>query len=116
MYRMRVLAAPGTALAASCVVTAAPAQAIGAPNIPRGKRPATRVNPAGLTSRQVDVLKLVASGLTNSEIADRLVVSTRTVDHHVSAILTRLHVNSRREAAGQAVALGLVTGTGAISV
>ena len=89
---------------------------IGAPNIPRGRRPATRVNPAGLTSRQVDVLKLVATGLTNAQIADRLVVSTRTVDHHVSAILTRLHVNSRREAAGQAVALGLVTGQGAISV
>ncbi len=89
---------------------------IGASNIPRGRRPATRVNPAGLTSRQVDVLKLVATGLTNAEIADRLVVSTRTVDHHVSAILTRLHVNSRREAAGQAVALGLVTGEGAVSV
>ena len=89
---------------------------IGATNIPRGRRPATRVNPAGLTSRQVDVLKLVATGLTNAQIADRLVVSTRTVDHHVSAILTRLHVNSRREAAGQAVALGIVTGEGAISV
>jgi DNA-binding NarL/FixJ family response regulator len=89
---------------------------IGVPNIPRGRRPTTRVNPAGLTSRQVDVLKLVATGLTNAQIADQLVVSTRTVDHHVSAILTRLHVNSRREAAGQAVALGLVTGAGAISV
>jgi DNA-binding NarL/FixJ family response regulator len=89
---------------------------IGALNIPRGRRPATRVNPAGLTSRQVEVLRLMATGLTNAEIAGRLVVSTRTVDHHVSAILTRLHVTSRRQAAGQAVALGLVTGEGAIPV
>jgi ATP/maltotriose-dependent transcriptional regulator MalT len=89
---------------------------IGASHIPRGRRGATRLNPAGLTSRQVDVLKLVATGLTNAQIAARLVVSTRTVDHHVSAILTCLHVNSRREAAGQALALGLVAGDGAISV
>ena len=66
---------------------------------PRGPQPATRANPAGLTGRQVDVLELLAEGLTNAEIAARLVVSTRTVDHHVSAILTRLGLSSRREVA-----------------
>ena len=82
---------------------------LGATRIPRGRLRATRENPAGLTQRQVDVLALLATGLTNSEIADRLVVSTRTVDHHVSAILTRLDVGTRRDAARRAAVLGLVS-------
>jgi DNA-binding NarL/FixJ family response regulator len=45
------------------------------------------------------VLGLLAEGLTNAEIADRLVVSVRTVDHRVAAILAKLNVGSRREAA-----------------
>ena len=53
------------------------------------------------------MLALLATGLTNAEIAERLVVSTRTVDHHVSAILTRLDVASRRDAARRAAELGL---------
>ena len=59
----------------------------------------TRANPAGLTDRQLEVLELLAEGLTNAEIAGRLVVSVRTVDHHVAAILAKLNVGSRREAA-----------------
>jgi DNA-binding CsgD family transcriptional regulator len=80
---------------------------LGVARIPRGRLRTTRENPAGLTHRQVDVLALLATGLTNAEIADRLVVSTRTVDHHVSAILTRLEVGSRRDAARRAADLGL---------
>jgi DNA-binding NarL/FixJ family response regulator len=68
----------------------------------------TRSNPAGLTDRQVDVLLLVRDGLTNAEIAERLYLSVRTVDHHVAAILDKLEVPSRREAADRAVQLGLV--------
>ena len=49
---------------------------------------------------------LLAEGLTNAEIADRLVVSVRTVDHHVAAILAKLNVGSRREAARAAADLG----------
>jgi DNA-binding NarL/FixJ family response regulator len=62
-----------------------------------------------LTDRQLDVLALLADGLTNAEIAERLVVSVRTVDHHVSAILTRLGARTRREAARTARATGLLT-------
>jgi DNA-binding CsgD family transcriptional regulator len=72
---------------------------LGVDSVPRGPQQATRANPSGLTSRQLDVLVLLVEGLTNAEIAKRLVLSTRTVDHHVSAILTKLGVATRQEAA-----------------
>ena len=50
---------------------------------------------------------LLAEGLTNSDIAERLIVSQKTVDHHVSAVLTKLAVSSRRHVAGAAAKLGL---------
>jgi len=62
----------------------------GARGLPRGPRPATRSNPAGLTAREQEVLALVAEGRRNGEIAERLVVSRKTIDHHVSAILRKL--------------------------
>lgn len=70
--------------------------------IPRGQRPATRAHPAGLTPRQVEVLHLLAEGLTNAGIADRLFISAKTADHHVAAILTKLGVHAREEAAALA--------------
>jgi DNA-binding CsgD family transcriptional regulator/tetratricopeptide (TPR) repeat protein len=76
---------------------------LGVTHLPRRR---TRTNPAGLTDRQLEVLGLLAEGLTNAEIADRLVVSVRTVDHHVAAILAKLNVTSRREAARAADNLG----------
>jgi DNA-binding CsgD family transcriptional regulator/tetratricopeptide (TPR) repeat protein len=79
----------------------------GARSVPRGPRPATRANPAGLTARELDVLALLGEGLRNAEIADRLVVSPKTVDHHVSSILTKLAVGNRRDAVTAAAALGL---------
>jgi DNA-binding NarL/FixJ family response regulator len=72
---------------------------LGVTRLPGRPRPRTRANPAGLTDRQLEVLELLAEGLTNAEIAERLVVSVRTVDHHVAAILVKLDVASRREAA-----------------
>ncbi|MDD7927260.1 ATP-binding protein [Actinomycetospora chibensis] len=80
----------------------------GVTRIPARPRTSTRANPAGLTSRQVDVVRLLAEGLTNAEIAARLVISEKTADHHVSAILTKLDVRTRREAAAAARVLGVV--------
>ena len=81
---------------------------MGIKGMPRGPRKETRANSAGLTPRQVDVLELVVQGLTNTEIGDRLFVSPKTVDHHVSALLMKLNVSSRREAAVVARETGLV--------
>jgi DNA-binding CsgD family transcriptional regulator len=79
----------------------------GARGLPRGPRPASQKNPAGLTSRQLEVLVLVAEGLRNAEIAERLVLAEKTVDHHVSAILRKLGVRTRGQASAEAVRFGL---------
>jgi len=81
---------------------------VGARDIPRGPRRSTRANAAELTARELDVLRLVAQGLRNADIAERLVVSHRTVDHHVSAILRKLEARNRSEAAATAARLGLL--------
>jgi DNA-binding CsgD family transcriptional regulator/tetratricopeptide (TPR) repeat protein len=80
---------------------------LGVRSIPRGPRQRTRENPVGLTSRELDVLTLMCDGLRNAEIAQRLVVSEKTIDHHVSAILRKLDVRTRGEASARAVKLGL---------
>jgi DNA-binding CsgD family transcriptional regulator/tetratricopeptide (TPR) repeat protein len=79
----------------------------GAKGLPRGPRSTTRENPAGLTSREVEVLALVAEGMRNADIAQRLFLSEKTVAHHVSAILRKLDVRTRGEAGAAAVRLGL---------
>jgi len=81
---------------------------LGVRGIARGPRLSTRANPAELTAREIEVLCLMAHGLRNSGIGERLFVSPRTVEHHVSAILAKLSVQSRGEAVAEARRLGLL--------
>ncbi|MBM2622972.1 AAA family ATPase [Actinoplanes sp. LDG1-06] len=76
--------------------------------VPRGPRAATTADSTGLTGRQREVLKLLAEGLSNADIASRLTLSTKTVDHHVSAVLAKLGVSSRGKAAAEARSRGLL--------
>ena len=71
----------------------------GARSVPRGPRPSTKQNAAGLTTREVEVLGMLGEEMSNREIAGRLHLSEKTVDHHVAAILAKLGVTSRRQAA-----------------
>ena len=71
----------------------------GAKRVPRGPISATRRNPFGLTPRQADVLALLVEDLSNSEIAGRLSLTPKTIDHHVGAVLAKLDVPSRKAAA-----------------
>jgi ATP/maltotriose-dependent transcriptional regulator MalT len=82
-------------------------RALGVRDVPRGPRAATRANAAGLTGRELEVAALLAVGLTNAEIADRLVLSPKTVDHHVSAVLSKLGVRNRRQVAKAASEIGI---------
>jgi DNA-binding CsgD family transcriptional regulator len=80
----------------------------GVRSVPAGARASTRSHPLGLTRREGEVLELICSGHSNAEIAARLYISAKTVDHHVSAVLAKLGVPSRGEAASEAARLGLV--------
>lgn len=81
---------------------------LGARDLRQGPRTSTRGNPAGLTARELEVLQLVSEGLRNGEIATRLVVSRKTVDHHVSSILRKLRAGTRTEAVAEAARLGVL--------
>ena len=83
-------------------------RASGIKSIPRGMRETTRTNVARLTEREVDVLKLLKEGMQNKEIADRLFISAKTVDHHITSILFKLDVNSRVKAVHEAIHLEII--------
>jgi HD-GYP domain-containing protein (c-di-GMP phosphodiesterase class II)/DNA-binding CsgD family transcriptional regulator len=87
----------------------AAAAVIEAAGLPRGVR---RARPADLTERQVEVLRLVSRGLSNSEIAERLVLSRRTVEHHVQDIYTKIGASTRAGAAMFAMQHGLLDQSG----
>jgi DNA-binding CsgD family transcriptional regulator len=80
----------------------------GVRGLPRGPRSSTRQHPAGLTTKEVAVLALLARGLRNKEIAQRLSRSARTIDHHLQAIFAKLGVSSRAEAVSAAYRIGIV--------
>jgi len=74
----------------------------------RGMRSSTASNPHQLTTREMEVLKLLCKGLRNSEIAGRLFRSVRTVDHHLEAVFAKLGVGSRTAAVTLALTTGLL--------
>lgn len=81
---------------------------LGVTHIPRGPRAAARANPAGLTPRQTEILGLLAKDLTYQQIAQRLHLSHKTVDHHASAVRTKLDASTRAEAVAAARELGIL--------
>jgi DNA-binding CsgD family transcriptional regulator len=82
---------------------------LGIKGIPRGPRPATKTNPAGLTKRELEVLHLLARGQSDKGIARSLNLSERTVSHHVSAVLGKLGAKNRAEASHEARKLGILS-------
>jgi DNA-binding CsgD family transcriptional regulator len=88
---------------------------LGARSIPHGATSATRAHPLGLTRRETEVLGLICAGLTNAEIAGRLFISAKTVDHHVSAVLAKLRTPNRSAAAARAAELGLFVAVGPVT-
>jgi DNA-binding CsgD family transcriptional regulator len=79
---------------------------LGVKAVPVGPRSATRSHPLGLTRREQEVLDLICEGMANAEISQSLVISERTVDHHVSSVLAKMGVRSRGAAAAAASRLG----------
>lgn len=104
LTRLQDLEASATALMARRRL-----RAVGATLIPTGPRRTTSAHPMGLTRREQEVLELLCQDLGNGEIAHQLVLSERTVEHHVSSILSKLDVSTRRRAAKRARELDLVS-------
>jgi DNA-binding CsgD family transcriptional regulator len=91
--------------AAAARITRQKMRQLGIRSIPAGPQTATRADPLGLTQREREVLALVGAGHTNAEIAARLFISAKTVDHHVSAVLAKLGAPTRGAAASHAARL-----------
>jgi DNA-binding CsgD family transcriptional regulator/tetratricopeptide (TPR) repeat protein len=79
--------------------------------VPRGPRATSRANPSGLTAREVEVLALLADGLSYAEVAERLILSEKTVGHHVSAVLRKLGEPTRSRAVAAALRRGIIPPT-----
>ncbi len=84
----------------------------GVRSLPGAPRSTTLSHPAGLTSREQEVLQQLGHGLSNEEIAAQLFISTKTAGHHVSALLGKLGVSGRREAVAEARRRGLLPTSG----
>jgi DNA-binding CsgD family transcriptional regulator/tetratricopeptide (TPR) repeat protein len=94
---------------AAAQITRQKMRLLGIRSIPAGPRSATRAHPLGLTRREREVLDLICAGHSNAQIAAKLFISTKTVDHHVSAVLAKLDAPTRNVAASHAVRLGLAS-------
>jgi DNA-binding CsgD family transcriptional regulator/tetratricopeptide (TPR) repeat protein len=98
----------GLGARAAAAVLVRELRALGERAAPRESRIAVAGQPVSLTQREGEVLRLLTAGMRNAEIAGHLFVSPRTVDHHVSALLAKLHARTRSEAVAAAIRLGLV--------
>lgn len=78
----------------------------GVRGVPRGARPTTRHSPGGLTARETEVLRLLATGMSNAAIAEDLYITEKTTSHHVSSILSKVGAANRTEAVALASAQG----------
>jgi DNA-binding CsgD family transcriptional regulator/tetratricopeptide (TPR) repeat protein len=105
--RAALTALDGLGARAAAAVARKRMRDLGLRAIPRGPRAATRSAPAGLTAREQEILALVTEGLADREISQRLFISERTVQHHVSAVLSKIGVSSRTAAAREATRIGL---------
>jgi DNA-binding CsgD family transcriptional regulator len=90
-------------------------RARGASNVPGRPRSSSMDNPAGLTGRQLEVTECIVAGLDNGEISERLFISRKTVEHHVTAIFLKLGVDTRPKAIAAALRLGIGTNGGGLS-
>jgi DNA-binding CsgD family transcriptional regulator/tetratricopeptide (TPR) repeat protein len=97
----------GLGALAAAQITRQKMRLLGIRSIPAGPRTATRAHPQGLTLRECEILDLICAGRTNSQIAAKLFISVKTVDHHVSAVLAKLNAPTREIAASHAALLGL---------
>src|SRR5271154_4079549 len=97
----------GLGAPAAARITRQKMRQLGIRSIPAGPRTATRAHPLGLTRREREVLDLICAGHTNAQIAAKLFISAKTVDHHVSAVLAKLDAPPRDVAASHAARLGL---------
>ena len=97
----------GLGASAAAQLTRHTMRALGIRAVPAGPRTATQADPLGLTRREREVLELICAGHSNAEIAGKLFLSTRTVDHHVSAVLAKLGAPTRGAAAARAARFGL---------
>ena len=97
----------GLGASAAAQITRQKMRQLGIRSVPAGPRTATRAHPLGLTRREREVLDLICAGHTNAEIAAKLFISAKTVDHHVSAVLAKLDAPTREVAASHAARLGL---------
>jgi DNA-binding CsgD family transcriptional regulator len=98
----------GLGAAAVCKKLKFEMRSSGIQKIPRGARKTTQSNPAWLTSRELEVLKFLKEGLQNKEIASRMFISAKTVDHHITSIFYKLEVNTRAKAVNEAQRLEII--------
>jgi DNA-binding NarL/FixJ family response regulator len=97
---------PEQALAAQGPVTIPATAPAGPPSVPHAAKAPTY--PAGLTAREVEVLRLVTQGLTDAQVAEQLVISPRTVNFHLTSIHSKIGISSRAAATRYAIEQHLV--------